>query len=198
MAKCKHGLNESTCGTCRQSKKTERLSPDAVRRTTAGDYAMVLSLPGEGKARVLVLGGRAAQIETIDESDLQIISRDDECFLKLLDEFRRLALERGHLFLPGQPLTVRERLNDPTHCYECKTELSFDKRSLGCKHCWSYVCERGHCLCGNTSRNYLGQVFSQPPGPQIPDRIEYIRIVRFCTWAAERGVEEKRVKDNRS
>jgi hypothetical protein len=70
-------------------------------------------------------------------------------------------LEMGYLFHPERALTIREQTEEgPTHCYQCKTELSLEKGSLGCTQCQYYVCRCGRCLCGFTGWNYRGELFS--------------------------------------
>jgi len=184
IAGCKHGLNPRSCDPCRCAKEAEPLPADAVRLTSGGQPAIVLRLQPESKtARVLVLEGQKGEIVTVDESALRANVLAGEPYRALLDLFHSVALEGGCLFHPNGPLTSREQAYSPPSCHECRTELSFEKASLGCRQCLYYVCGRGHCLCGYTGWNYLGQPFSQRPGPPIrrAERLDYVRVVRLCT-----------------
>jgi hypothetical protein len=186
--RCKHGLNPSFCAPCQQATEEEPLPSDALRYT--GDRQPVLVLrvqPGSTRVKVLRLDPRSPTA-TFDLSDLRVdesssVSRRQ----KIIKLFLKTALFGGYLFHPERPLTVREKTEEgPAHCYHCKTELSFEKSSLGCKQCHYYVCRCARCLCGYTGRNYRGELFSQyPPLPiRREERLEFVRAVKYCTGNA--------------
>lgn len=89
---------------------------------------------------------------------------------------RQFALEKGLLFDPEHPLTLRERgVEGPSHCWHCQRKVSFERGSLGCAQCGYYVCPDGYCCCGmDWSTNYLNQ--RVPPQPPLT-----------CEWKVRRA-----------
>lgn len=185
-AKCKHGLEPRFCALCRQADETAPLRSDAIWLTSDGRPALVVRVEVDSeRAMALLLDGRSARIEVLSLSDLRAIGEGAHSEShEWRDRFHAAALEMGYLFHPNRPLTVREQGEEgPTHCYQCKTEVSWEKGSLGCTKCRYYVCRCGRCLCGYTGRNYRGELFSQYPPLPIPreQRLEFVRVVGFCS-----------------
>jgi hypothetical protein len=198
---CKHGLDERFCVTCQQARETEPLRRDALRETLPlrrdalrvteeGKPALLLrTVLGSLNVTVLVLDGKTIRFETVKEISLRhpmtVISFNQR---KVLNSFLDLALQRGYLFQPHQELTCREQVEGgPPRCTFDHSELSLEKGSLGCTQCGAYVCQCGRCLCGYAGENTLGQGLSCPPLP-IPreERLEYVRVVRFCDLDLQR------------
>jgi len=190
-SRCKHGLDPRFCAECQKAIETEPLPPDALRLTLDGNPALVLRMEsGSENATTLVLEGAVGRMVSVGCSGfLAFGSTAGFDRQQALDRFRAVALEMGYLFHPDEALTDREQTEEgPPHCYECKTELSFEKGSLGCRECKYYVCRCGRCLCGFTGRNYQGVIFTQYPSLSIPreQRLEFVRVVRFCAGAPMR------------
>jgi hypothetical protein len=184
MEGCKHGLDERFCAICQQAKETEPLRRDAMRVTEEGKPALLLrTILGSLDITVLVLDGKTIRFDTVKEISLRhpmtVVSFNQR---KVLDLFLHLALQKGFIFYPEHELTCPEKIEEgPPRCTFDHSELSLEKGSLGCLRCRAYVCQCGRCLCGYTGRNTLGQVFSCPPLPiSREERLEYIRVVRFC------------------
>ena len=181
---CKHGFDERFCVTCQQARETEPLRRDALRVTEEGKPALLLrTILRSLDIMVLVLDGRTIRFETVKEISLRhpmtVIPFNQR---EVLNLFLDLALQKGYLFHPRRELTNREQIEEgPPRCHFDHSELSLEKGSLGCSKCRTYVCECGRCLCGYTGRNDLGQELGCLPLP-IPreERLEYIRVVRFC------------------
>ena len=185
---CKHGLDPRFCAACQQATEREPLPPNALRYTGDGQPVLVLRQRlGATRSTILRLDPQGP-IATLDLGDL----RADESSSVLrsqdvIERFLALALRRGYLFKPRGPLTFREQSEEgPTHCYHCKSELSFEKGSLGCTQCQYYVCSCARCLCGYTGRSYRGELFSQFPELPIQrvERLEFLRAVNYCTGGA--------------
>lgn len=183
-ATCKHGVDVRFCAVCLEAAETEPLQPDALVVTADGNPALLLR-PGSdsGNAPALVLENAVVHFANVAlEGVLAPAGGFDRP--GLLAQFHAVTQQMGYLFHPGRALTAREQTAvGPGRCYHCRVELSLAKRSLGCTKCQYYVCRCGRCLCGYTGKNYLGQLFSQFPALPIPrrDRLEYVRVVRFCT-----------------
>jgi hypothetical protein len=194
---CKHGLDERFCATC-QARETEPLRRDALRVTGEGKPALLLrTIFGSLNITVLVLDGKTIRFETVKEISLlhpiTVISFNQQ---KILNLFLDLSLQKGYIFHPHQALTYRDQIEEgPPRCTFDHSELSLEKGSLGCSKCRAYVCQCGRCLCGDMGRNNLGQVFSCPPLP-IPreERLEYIRVVRFCDLNIEPVISARKTK----
>lgn len=182
--RCKHGLDPRFCAPCQEATEREPLPSDTLRYTHDGQPVLVLRLEtGSTQATVLRLDAQTP-IATVDLADLRPDESSSVSRPNIIEDFRLLASHRGYLFHPERPLTAREQAEEgPTHCYHCKSELSFDKGSLGCTQCQYYVCHCARCLCGYTGRNYLGQMFTQyPPLPiRREERLEFVRAVIYCT-----------------
>lgn len=184
-ASCKHGLNPRFCAECRRTKEAEPLHPDAFRLTSDGIPLILLHLePDSQSATALLLEGPSAGIATVEQAGLKNIDLvDDLRGREIVEQLHALALSLGYLFRPNWPLTVREQTEEgPSHCYQCRTEVSLEKGLLGCRQCYYYVCQCGRCLCGYTGMNYRGEIFSQYPALPIPraHRVEYVRVVKLC------------------
>jgi hypothetical protein len=184
-ARCKHGLDPRFCAPCQQAIEGEPLPANALRYTRDGQPVLVLRLEADStRSTILRLDAEspitAVYLDDLQADDLSSVARRQED-IKL---FLPFALRRGFLFYPERPLTVREQSEEgPTHCYYCKSELSFEKGSLGCTQCRYYVCRCARCLCGYTGRNYRGELFSQyPPLPiRREERLGFVRAVNYCT-----------------
>jgi hypothetical protein len=181
---CNHGSDERFCAACQQARETEPLRRDALRVTEEGKPALLLrTILGSLNVTVLVLDGKTIRFETVEEISLRhpmtVVSFKPR---NVLNWFLDLSLQEGYIFHPHQELTYREQIEEgPPRCCFDHSELSLEKGSLGCSKCRAYVCQCGRCLCGDTGRNKLGQVFKCPPLP-VPreERLEYVRVVRFC------------------
>ncbi len=188
-ARCKHGLDPRFCAECQKAMETGPLPPDALQVAPDGKPVLLLRInPGSEKATALVLEGAVGRIVSVECSPLLAFgSTAGFDRQQALDRFHTVALEMGYLFHPERALTLREQAEEgPTHCYQCRTELSLEKGSLGCRQCQYYVCRCGRCLCGFTGRNYQGDLFTQYPPPPIPreQRLEFVRVVGFCVGGA--------------
>jgi hypothetical protein len=180
---CKHGFDAKSCFACQQVRETEPLRRDALRVTEEGRPALLLrTMGGSLNIKVLVLYGKTLRFETVKEISLRhpltVIPFDQR---KVLNLFLDLSLRTGYLFRPGPEITHGEQVKEgPQRCPFDHSELSLKKGSLGCTQCRTYVCQCGRCLCGYPGKTPPGQVFS--PSPLIPreERLEYIRVVRFC------------------
>ncbi len=181
---CQHGLEKRFCAVCQPAGETGPLRRDALRVTEEGKPALILgTILGTLKVNILVLDGDTLRFEMVKEISLRhpltVLSFKPR---KVLDQFLHLALRTGYLFQPENELSYGEQIEEgPPRCYFDHSELSLEKGSLGCSRCRAYVCRCGRCLCGYKGKNYPGQEFSFPPLP-IPreERLEYIRVVRFC------------------
>jgi hypothetical protein len=181
---CSHGLDERFCAACQLARETEPLRRDALRVTDDGKPALILrTILASLSVKVLVLAGTTIRFQTIKEISLHlpmtVIYFNQRKVLKL---FRDLALRKGYIFQPEQEITYEEPIEEgPSRCTCDHSDLSLEKGSLGCTQCGTYVCQCGRCLCGYTGQNTLGQVMCCPPLPiSREERLEYIRVVRFC------------------
>jgi hypothetical protein len=160
------------------------LRRDALRVTEEGKPALILRtiLPSLS-ITALVLDGSTIHFKTIKEISLRhpmtIPSFKPREILKVLLD---LALQKGYLFQPKQEITYQEQVGEGSpRCTFDHSELSLEKGSLGCTQCQTYLCRCGRCLCGYTGKNTLGQVISWPTLPVArEERLEYIRVVKFC------------------
>ncbi len=199
-SRCKHGLDPRFCAECQKAIETEPLPPDALRLTLDGKPGLVLRMEsGSENATALVLEGAVGRIVSVACSAfLAFESMAGFDRQQALEQLHTVALGMGYLFHPERALTLREQTEEgPTHCYECKTELSLEKGSLGCRQCQYYVCRCGRCLCGYTGRNYQGDLFTQSPPLPISrkERLEFVRVVRFCAGGTyAEGVNTKGVE----
>ena len=195
---CKHDLDERFCATCQQARETEPLRRDALRVTDEGKPALLLrTILGSLNVTVLVLDRKTIRFETVKEISLRhpitVLPFNQR---KVLNLFLDLSLQKGYIFHPHQELTYREQREEgPPRCTFDHSELSLEKGSLGCSKCRAYVCQCGRCLCGDTGRDSLGQVFSCPPLP-IPreERLEYVRVVRFCDSNLQPVISARKTK----
>jgi hypothetical protein len=180
---CKHGFDERFCFSCQQVRETEPLRRDALRVTEEGRPALLLrTIGGSLNIKVLVLYGKTLRFETVKEISLRhpltVIPFDQR---KVLNLFLDLSLRTGYIFRPDQEIIHREQSRErPLRCPFDHSELSLEKGSLGCTQCRAYVCQCGRCLCGYTRRTPSGQVISPPLPIPREERLEYIRVVRFC------------------
>jgi hypothetical protein len=192
---CKHGLDLRFCVTCQQASETEPLRRDALRVTEEGKPVLILrTILASLSVTALLLDEATIQFETIKEISLRhpmtVIPFSQP---KVLNSFLNLTLQRGYFFHPNHELTYREQIEEgPPQCYSDHSELSLEKGSLCCTQCRKYVCQCGRCLCGYTGKNYRGQVFGHPPLPiSKEERLEYIRVVRFCVAGIEQRPKAK-------
>jgi hypothetical protein len=192
---CTHGLDERSCAACQQARETEPLRRDALRVTEEGKPALLLrTILGSLKVTVLVLDGQTLRFETVREISLRhpltVISLNQR---KALNSFLGLSLQNGYIFRPDQEITHRGPIEEGTpRCYFDHLELSLEKGSLGCSKCGAYVCQCGRCLCGYTGRNYPGQVLSPPLPIPREERLEYVRVVRFCVLNLQPVISPRR------
>jgi hypothetical protein len=181
---CNHGLEERFCATCQQAREIEPLRRDALRLTDEGKPALILrTILASLSLKTLVLDGTTIQFETIKDILLRlpmtVISFKQQKVLKL---FLDLALQKGHIFQPNQEINYEEPIEEGLpRCTFDHSELSLEKGSLGCTQCGKTIYPCGRCLCGYTGKNTLGPVMCCPPLPiSREERLEYIRVVRFC------------------
>jgi hypothetical protein len=171
------GVDERYCALCRQALEQAPLPEDPLRSFNDGTPVFILRIAGPGTAKVMTERG----LSEVRESDLQSEAESWRA-RDMRERLSAAAAMRGFLFVPDQPLTWREQLDEvgPSRCYHCRIELSLERRSLGCSACRYYVCRCGRCLCGYTGRNWKGELFSQfPPLPIArTDRLEFLRA--FC------------------
>ncbi len=180
------------------TRETEPLRRDALRVTEEGKPALLLrTILGSMEVTVLMLDGKTIRFETVKEISLRhpmtVPSFNQR---KVLNLFLDLSLQKGYLFHPDQELTYgRPTEEGPPRCTFDHSELSLEKGSLGCSKCRAYVCQCGRCLCGHSGMNYLGQAFSRPPLPILrEERLEYIRVVRFCDLNIQPVIPAKKTK----
>jgi hypothetical protein len=191
---CKHGLDERICATCQQASRTAPLRRDALRVTEEGKPALLIRTILGLNVTVLVLDGTTIRFETMKEISLRhpmtVISLNQR---KVLNLFLELALQKGYIFHPQQKLIYQEKIDEgPPRCFFDHSELSLEKGSLGCTQCRKYICQCGRCLCGYTGKDYLGPVGGRPPLPiSLEERLEYIRVVRFCVANIEHRKKAK-------
>jgi hypothetical protein len=160
------------------------LRRDALRVTEEGKPALILRtiLPSLN-ITALVLDGTTIHLETIKEISLRHpMTVPSFKPRKILKVFLDLALQKGYLFQPKQEITYRVIVGEGSpRCPFDHSELSPEKDLFGCTQCRTTVCNCGRCLCGYPSKNHLGQVISCPTLPvSREERLEYIRVVRFC------------------
>lgn len=184
---CKHGIEPRHCAHCLEISDSAPLAASALVITLQGCPALILrTASGSRGALALVLDCSEHPLREIRDSDLRPFG-DRSDHRTTTRQLGALAMKLGFIFHPSSALTKREATSDgPTHCYSCKSELSYAKRSLGCTRCRSYVCTCGRCLCGYTGKNYLGQLFRKFPSLPIPrrERLLLVRAVMFCARAA--------------
>jgi len=180
---CVHisGIPPNQCAVCRRELERAPLPTDPIRSMPDGTPVLVLRA-GNDTVTALTAEG----LRELHEGDLQseAASWRVASFQAALSE---AAAALGFLFTPRYPLTQREQLEDigAPHCYSCRTVLSYDRHSLGCRQCNYYVCSCGRCLCGVTARNWQGVIFSQLPPLEVTreDRLEFVRAFRFLNAA---------------
>jgi hypothetical protein len=184
MVTCNHGLDERFCATCQLARETEPLRRDALRVTDEGKPALILrTILASLSVKALVLDGTTIRFQTVKEISLRlpmtVIPFKQQKVLKL---FLDLVLQKGHIFQPNQEITAEEPIEEgpPRGTFD-HSELSLEKGLLGCTQCGKIICQGGRCLCGFTGQSTLGQVMCCPPLPiSREERLEYIRVVRFC------------------
>ena len=158
------------------------LRRDALRVTEEGKPSLILqTLLASLSVTALVLEGTSLRFETIREMSLRhpmtVPSFEPR---KVLRVFLDLALQQGYLCQPRQEL-MNPRGEGPFRCHFDQIELSLEKGSLGCRRCEAYVCLCGRCLCGYATENNSGQeIYHPPPAVSREERLEYIRVVKFC------------------
>jgi hypothetical protein len=181
-ANCIHGLPRQACALCLSRYCREPLPTRWQYRTTSGKRCVLLRDPRDSDTVRILL---------TDEPQLIAVSRGaitptDDAPLEWFDLIKRRVQDLGALFVPTFPLTYRERISQgPPHCRQCRAILSFEYRSLGCRHCEGYVCACGTCMCGFSGTNWLGQFFHGPAGIAVPreDRVDCIRVLRHLSSA---------------
>ena len=184
---CKHGIDSRDCAYCRGIREQEPLPPHPLRFTREGRPVLLLRASANA-AHIPVLQLVDAtpfvsipRAELIEESPTARASTTHE---SALENFLTLAMRKGFLFLPIGPLTHRELSEgQPARCYKCRQLLSFKGGYLGCLGCSSYVCNCARCLCGFQGFGYQGRYISIPGPPPVQReyRLEYLRVVRFCS-----------------
>jgi hypothetical protein len=184
MSNCKHGLNQQFCSICANEHAIEPLDDDVVRLNYDGKYYVLLRESNDEKQnRALYLDSQiVGAVSNFEISNSIVVNKNDNKYYDILKRFKKVALEKGFLFVPPHPLTHREgEPIGPPRCFNCHTILGFESRSLGCSVCREYACRCGACLCGYEGFNYLHQFFKKlPPLPiSREDRLEYIRIVKL-------------------
>lgn len=188
MPHCNHGLDPQSCAHCQASLEIAPLPATALQAAGIGPVIILRTLEDSPQIKIFRLGdGAIVTLPTTASFTPSPIDISDPSRPELIEQARKLALEKGQLFVPDHPLTQREQGPEGhPYCHHCRKSLALTLGSLGCTQCNKYTCLCGHCLCGYTGRNYLGQVFHQHPPLSIPreDRVEYVRVVRFCTGAA--------------
>jgi hypothetical protein len=192
---CIHDLDERVCTACQQARETAPLRRDALRVTEEGKPALILRtiLPSLN-ITALVLDGTTLQFKTIKEISLRhpmtVPSFEPR---KILKVFFELALQKGFLFHPKQEITYRAPIGEgPPRCQFDHSELSLEEGSLGCAQCGKYVCHCGRCLCDYSGKNHQGQVIISLALPvSREERLEYIRVVRFCLANIEQRPKAK-------
>jgi hypothetical protein len=182
---CKHGLDRRFCNKCRSEKEKEPLQRSDIWITNENYPVIILRRQLEDNTMfVFLLDGSSGRLMNIHEGSFNkpADTEGSEYLELLLKQFHKIALQLGYIKHPERALTSRELGEEgPSHCYHCKTKLSFKKGSLGCTKCNSYVCSCGRCLCGYEGRNYRGEMFSQPQLPiTFEERLQYVRVVMMC------------------
>ena len=179
---CVHGMRADWCEHCREIRLGSPISLNPFRLKSNGVIGLILDTPINAEIVEIFLaeGGKIitsiarSDIESFDESEL---TKEDRA--KLL----KTAENTAKIWKPKGPLTQREVTDEgPTHCWNCKQTLSYDKGSFGCQVCQQYVCSCGSCFCDITGPgiNYRGEFY--PPGLGLPcakiDRRQLIRIIK--------------------
>jgi hypothetical protein len=199
MSNCIHGLGQGECAYCGKNteKKNMYFVPQLISKINNNEhYGLVLSYPDTSEMiNVMWLQARN-HFEEInkEDADIQYASRlpiFEQNRLK--QNFRKIALYKGSLFIPRRPLAqtlITSAMEKPvtteigeSNCWSCgrETKLSYNRGSIGCNRCKAYVCLCGHCMCDFPVRFTCTYpyVLQQPGLPcNLAARREYVKIVK--------------------
>lgn len=178
MERCIHGLTKAYCSECRDSYQPLRQgnlqlfryqSRDRTGNLTIISYRFGVTLkkiPGT-TTYYAFLNDKENWYRSIDETEINTSMMTLSQMEQMRRDLRHLAMSRGLIFVPTDPLTQRETSNQgPAQCWHCETPLSYEHGSLGCSQCRYYICPDGYCMCGFPGgRNYLDQYI--PPQPEL-------------------------------
>ena len=178
MSTCINGNEVEYCARCRSKNDERSLEIMFKKEKHNSEILLILREYQErDKIKALVVSNEPV-IREINFSQVADAGELDE--EELINNLINIIKEKGFITFPTRPLTNRELTDDgPTHCYKCKKSLSFDKGSLMCTECRSYVCRCGNCMCGYPGgKNYQGNWIPEQPCLKcsIEDRLEYTRI----------------------
>ncbi len=190
MPNCVHGIDERFCANCRRTNLARPIHGNAMRLDRDNRGVLVIRETRSGYVVALTQRGLvelpSQELRQAEDRVLEIAARIN---------LRGVPLRFGYLCIPSGPLTVRELREDvgPTHCYNCRTLLSYDRKSLGCTECHYYVCSCGRCLCGYAATNWKGEVFRQFPPLPIPweSRLDYVRAFRYLNSRLTRHAPDR-------
>ena len=183
--KCpKYDLSPAYCEHCKDPFNF--LSSATELRIKPSDSSRLLLLTAEtpmGVVHVLRIprDGRGMELTECPVEELHSC-RSAEISASLEAQVREFALREGHLFVPGQRLTYRESTPEgPPQCWHCKQTLSYERGSLGCTKCRSYVCQCGTCWEGFPGGLTWKKEYRGPQGPPpVPpsERRWYVYLAR--------------------
>jgi len=189
MSNCKHGFGQGECSFCVENteKKNMYFQPQLISKINNNEpYGLVLSNPDTSGMISVIWRSENNNIERINKEYtdsqyvmlLPIFKQD-----RLKQDFRKIALYKGSLFIPRYPLTKRETTESgESNCWLCGkgTKLSYDRGSIGCNRCKSYVCVCGHCMCDFPGGMGIGGYIPPRQGSPFNNetRREYVKIVK--------------------
>jgi len=183
-----HGFEQEWCSFCKERTEIQNtyFEPQLISKFDNNEqYGLVLSNPDTtGMVNVMWLSVND-HFERMNKefTDIQYVKQQPIFEQNRIKQgFRSIAIDKGSLFIPRHPLTRRERSEiGDTHCWQCKSKLSYVRGTIGCYRCGQYACICGHCMCDFPGGvNYLGQYI--PPRKSSPfnneTRREYVKIVK--------------------
>jgi len=194
MSNCKHGFGQGECTYCKEKKEINDayLEPQLISMIdNIEQYGLVLSRPDMyGMINVMWLRARnhfeEINKEYADTQYVKQLSTPEQNRLKI--DFRNIAIDKGALFIPRCPLTRRETTEiGESNCWSCGkgTKLSYNRGSIGCNKCTTYVCVCGHCMCDFPGGMVIGEGRKKkymPPKKHssfnVETRREYVKIVK--------------------
>ena len=194
MSNCKHGFGQGECTFCRENteKKNMYFVPQLISKINNNEpYGLILSYPDTSGMINVMWRSEDNYIERVNDECtgtcyVKQLSTPEQNRLKI--DFRNIAIDKGALFIPRCPLTRRETTEiGESNCWSCGkgTKLSYNRGSIGCNKCTTYVCVCGHCMCDFPGGMVIGEGRKKkymPPKKHssfnVETRREYVKIVK--------------------